>query len=47
MTDVKVMVRITVLLYDIPIAMNESTADFLLNSSFMGEDYIRETEEHK
>lgn len=39
--DVKALLRIAVL-YDIPIAMNASTADFLLKSSYMGEDYIRE-----
>lgn len=39
--DVKALLRIAVL-YDIPVAMNVSTADFLLNSSYMSEDYIRE-----
>ena len=39
--DVKALLRIAVL-YDIPIAMNASTADFLLKSSYMDEDYIRE-----
>lgn len=39
--DVKALLRIAVL-YDIPVAMNESTANFLLKSSFMEEDYIRE-----
>lgn len=41
--DVKALLRIAVL-YDIPVAMNVSTADFLLNSSYMAEDYIREEE---
>lgn len=39
--DVKALLRIAVL-YDIPVAMNASTADFLLKSSYMGEEYIRE-----
>lgn len=39
--DVKALLRIAVL-YDIPVAMNVSTADFLLKSSYMGEEYIRE-----
>lgn len=41
--DVKALLRIAVL-YDIPVAMNVSTADFLLNSSYMIEDYLREGE---
>lgn len=41
--DVKALLRIAVL-YDIPVAMNVSTADFLLKSSYMGEEYIREKE---
>ena len=39
--DVKALLRIAVL-YDIPVAMNESTANFLLKSSYMEKDYIRE-----
>lgn len=39
--DVKALLRIAVL-YDIPVAMNASTADFLLNSKYMGEEYNRE-----
>lgn len=39
--DVKALLRIAVL-YDIPVAMNVSTADFLLKSSYMSEDYERE-----
>ena len=38
--DVKALLRISVL-YDIPIAMNISTADFLLKSTFMDNEYIR------
>lgn len=44
--DVKALLRIAVL-YDIPVAMNVSTADFLLNSSYMAEDYKREEEGHQ
>ncbi|HSH35364.1 methylglyoxal synthase [Schnuerera sp.] len=38
--DVKALLRIAVL-YDIPVANNQSTADFLLSSPFMEEEYIR------
>lgn len=38
--DVKALLRIAVL-YDIPTAMNESTADFLLSSTFMDKEYER------
>ncbi|MDF2504793.1 MULTISPECIES: methylglyoxal synthase [Clostridium] len=38
--DVKALLRISVL-YDIPVAMSRSTADFLLKSSIMGEEYER------
>ena len=38
--DVKALLRIAVL-YDIPVAMNQSTADFLLNSSLMEKEYER------
>lgn len=38
--DVKALLRISVL-YDIPIAMNQSTADFLLNSELINEKYER------
>lgn len=42
--DVKALLRIAVL-YDIPVAMNKSTANFLLSSSYMENDYIRESSE--
>ncbi|WP_312699744.1 methylglyoxal synthase [Sedimentibacter sp.] len=42
--DVKALLRIAVL-YDIPVATNVSTADFLLNSSYMDNEYIREKSE--
>jgi methylglyoxal synthase len=38
--DVKALLRIAVL-YDIPVANNMSTADFLLTSVLMGEEYER------
>lgn len=38
--DVKALLRIAVL-YDIPVAMNQSTADFLLTSSLMNQEYQR------
>ncbi len=38
--DVKALLRIAVL-YDIPVAMNQSTADFLLSSRLMDEEYER------
>lgn len=38
--DVKALLRIAVL-YDIPTAMNESTADFLLTSCYMDKEYER------
>lgn len=38
--DVKALLRIAVL-YDIPVAMNQATADFLLSSSIMQEEYQR------
>lgn len=36
--DVKALLRIAVL-YDIPVAMNQCTADFLITSSLMDEEY--------
>lgn len=38
--DVKALLRIAVL-YDIPVAMNQSTADFLLTSKLIEEEYDR------
>ncbi len=38
--DVKALLRIAVL-YDIPVAMNQSTADFLLTSNLMEKEYDR------
>jgi methylglyoxal synthase len=41
--DVKALLRIAVV-YDIPIANNLATADFLLTSKFMNEEYDRKVE---
>ncbi len=41
--DVKALLRIAVV-YDIPIANNFATADFLLNSKYMNESYFRTVE---
>ncbi|MDD5017924.1 MAG: methylglyoxal synthase [Eubacteriales bacterium] len=38
--DVKALLRIAVL-YNIPVAMNQSTADFLFSSTLMDQDYAR------
>ncbi len=38
--DVKALLRIAVL-YNIPVAMNQATADFLLSSTLMDKDYVR------
>lgn len=43
--DVKALLRIAVL-FDIPVAMNQSSADFLLNSGFMDEEYERNLIDH-
>lgn len=43
--DVKALLRIAVV-YDIPIANNRATADFLLTSSFMEEEYTRQIENY-
>ena len=42
-TDVKALLRIAVL-YDIPVANNLATADFMLNSKFMEGTYARKVE---
>ena len=39
-TDVKALLRIAVL-YDIPTACNRATADFLVSSPLLAEDYVR------
>ncbi len=39
--DIKALLRIAVL-YDIPIATNKSSADYILSSPFMDEEYVRE-----
>ena len=41
--DVKALLRIAVV-YDIPVANNLATADFMLNSKFMNEPYERKIE---
>ena len=41
--DVKALLRIGVL-YDIPIAMNYATADFLLKSLYMSIEYAKNNE---
>ncbi len=43
--DVKALLRIAVL-YDIPVANNRSTADFLLTSPLMDEEYKRKIIDH-
>ena len=42
-TDVKALLRIAVV-YEIPVANNRATADFLLSSKYMSEEYTRKVE---
>lgn len=44
--DVKALLRIAVL-YDIPVANNRATADFILSSHFMDEEYDRRVIDYK
>ena len=44
--DVKALLRIAVL-YDIPVANNRATADFILSSHFMDEEYDRKIIDYK
>lgn len=43
--DVKALLRIAVL-YNIPIACNRSTADFMISSSLMSEEYLPVTKDY-
>ncbi len=43
--DVKALLRITVL-YNIPIACNRSTADFMISSPLMNEEYQPVTKDY-
>lgn len=43
--DVKALLRITVV-YNIPVANNQATADFMLTSHFMKEEYKREMDDY-
>lgn len=44
--DVKALLRISVL-YDVPVAMNRSTADFLFTSEYMEKEYQRKLIDYK
>ncbi len=44
--DVKALLRIA-LVYDIPIATNRSSADFMITSEFMDSEYTRQVENFK
>lgn len=43
--DIKALLRIAIV-YDIPFANNQATADFLLTSHFMTEEYERTVENY-
>ena len=43
--DIKALLRIAIV-YDIPFANNRATADFLLSSTFMSEEYERNVENY-
>lgn len=43
--DIKALLRIANV-YDVPFAGNRSTADFLISSPFIGEEYIRYVEDY-
>lgn len=44
--DVRALLRIAVV-YDIPVATNKATADFLITSEYMDEEYIHNMKEFK
>jgi methylglyoxal synthase len=44
--DVKALLRIAVL-YNIPTACNRATADFLISSSLIGQEYTPVTKDHE
>jgi len=44
--DVKALLRISVL-YDVPVAMNRSTADFLFTSEYIEKEYERQLIDYK
>ena len=44
--DIKALLRIAVV-YDIPVATNSATADFIITSQYMNCDYTHETQEYK
>ncbi len=44
--DIKALLRIA-LVYDIPIATNHASADFMITSTYMGEEYSRKVENFK
>ena len=44
--DVKALLRIAVV-WNIPIACNRSSADFLISSSLMQQDYVRKVQDYQ